>query len=384
MHVRDAMHTFLEGITRMLGAYTMCMMVRSKWCTPLQLRRALLTFPFPVKDKPGFLPSKLFKLTTVHSHPANARSKTYKGPAKDSKLPYTAYITLIFTVFSPEFLRSFVPDRQPTPCWWSCWLLHVAIVRMMLKFTFTFDDLMMLEDLSLKCQNDFFSVEEYSHLWKPKWHWATHLAHDIFKYGPPRMLWCMIMEMKNREFKLACKRSNYHNPVKSTAEFWVDQAAYVVRKRRRDGVACNSSTAKVIGMWSCQNEGDMPIEIELLTNCGWFDEVGMSDVEYVGSVCIHGVQFCQHDFVLVGNHGQLGRLVHIMRLLHAAGYVHFAFLEVFLTDLQVNTDGGLYVPLSSLEQPHGHRLVSVVHVPLVAMWHFNDQHSNIVHLVSKW
>lgn len=393
MHVRDAMHTFLEGITRMLGAYTLCMMVKCRWCTPAELRRALLQFPFPVKDRPGFLPAKLFKLTKIARMVNDGRgSKTMKGVNKDVKLPYTAYITLIFTVFSTEFLREFVPSSKPNPAWWSCWLVHVSIVRSMLKFSFTFDDLILLEKLSLKCQELFFSVDEYSHLWKPKWHWATHLAHDIFKYGPPRMLWCMIMEMKNREFKLACKRSNYHNPVKSTAEFWVHQSGYVLRNRKH-AIAPDSDGARTIGLWTStgdDNEDDTPLEIQLLIRSQQLrlqPSGSQPRVEYVSSVRLHGVLFCQNELVMLGStDSQLCRIVHIMRAVLQADLTttHYFYLDQFDTMLQGDADGGLKVDLSSLQQPVGHRLISIGHVPIVAMWDFVDEMNDSVHLVCKW
>ncbi len=40
----------------------------------------------------------------------------------------------------------------------------------------------------------------------------------------------MLKEMKNAAFKSACKRSNFHNPVKSTAQFWCEQSDWQLQQ----------------------------------------------------------------------------------------------------------------------------------------------------------
>ena len=67
---KDAMHVWLEGLTKTNAAATLFMMVRVHgWCTQAQMRRRFKTYQWPKEkavSRPGYLPPKLFTGTGKH------------------------------------------------------------------------------------------------------------------------------------------------------------------------------------------------------------------------------------------------------------------------------------------------------------------------------
>lgn len=89
-----------------------------------------------------------------------------------------------------------------------------------MKPSFTHAQLVDLEKNLEDWHKAFFSVPEYRDYWVPKWHYALHLAHDIWRFGPPRLNWCMGYEARNQHLKHGATRSNFRNTLKATVEFW--------------------------------------------------------------------------------------------------------------------------------------------------------------------
>lgn len=65
---------------------------------------------------------------------APRRLPSRRGPSINSKLPYSAYVTMIFTVFRLDFKPPFIPKDSDLPARWQCWVVNFAIVKMMLRF----------------------------------------------------------------------------------------------------------------------------------------------------------------------------------------------------------------------------------------------------------
>ena len=129
------------------------------------------------------------------------------GPHKTSKLPYSAAGTIIFTIHSLEILRPFVPDvpEAKLPTWWLAWRYHVLQARptsiltpartchhaiestgqvtALMKYSFTFAELVSLEGLIELEHTASFATPEYKDTWIPKMHWQTHTALDIYRWG---------------------------------------------------------------------------------------------------------------------------------------------------------------------------------------------------------
>ena len=62
---KDAMHVWLEGVTKSLLSYTMYMMKKENWCTPEQLKERAQAFAWPQGEKPlvrpAYFPKKVFE-----------------------------------------------------------------------------------------------------------------------------------------------------------------------------------------------------------------------------------------------------------------------------------------------------------------------------------
>ena len=241
---KDPMHTFLEGVTRHRAAYTLFMFKHLGLATELELRETIVKCDYgggvnPI-FRPGYLGQGVFTKTKV----TLPSKKVIWGPHKEAKLNYSAHGTLVFAIFSLELLRKFLPEGEP-PAFWKAWVQHHHIVSAFMRTSFSMSDLMTLEQMVIRGEELHFAVPEYHDTWIPKCHWATHLALDIYRFGPPRFLWVMLMEMKNAHFKRGCKRSNNHDPVKATARFWVDQSAYSLKKVKSQ-CECDSSRSSVL------------------------------------------------------------------------------------------------------------------------------------------
>lgn len=280
MHVaqvgpKDVMHVFLEGVTRHFAAQMLYMMHHEGWAStsevrcstrPIsclrpfliptwcdlysQIQHAVVVFDYGNGvsgfDRPSYIPSQIYTKTKV----VLADGREIWGPHKSAKLPYSAYGMLIFLVHSIEVLRRFLPVDAMAHSWWASWVKHVHVMNQLLKFEYRVKDLLKLEKDIVEWQTLFFSVPQFYDCWIPKHHWALHAAHDIWRWGPPRFLWCMIYEMKNAHFKRGCKRSNFHNPAKAIAQFYVDYSAYHLKKRKRSYGSVSSTDAEIL------HEGD--------------------------------------------------------------------------------------------------------------------------------
>jgi len=82
-----------------------------------------------------------------------------------------------------------------------------------------------IDGLILEHQHLFLRVPEYRGLWKPKHHFAQHVAKDILRYGPPRHYWCMGFEAYNQLIKNLAGMSNFKSPLLSVARFWIGKSA---------------------------------------------------------------------------------------------------------------------------------------------------------------
>jgi hypothetical protein len=79
-------------------------------------------------------------------------------------------------------------------------------------------------------------VKEYKGLWKPKHHFATHLAVEVLRARPLRGFWCMSFEVFNKLVKQATELSNYRNEDVFVLEYWVMRSAKVLRSLRDESL----------------------------------------------------------------------------------------------------------------------------------------------------
>jgi hypothetical protein len=167
-----------------------------------------LKYPYPddadrTVVKPRHVNKDIFVKTKLYTtHRTGKGAPFIWAPHHDAKLTLSAYGMLVFVVHSVNIFGKFIPEDARLD-WWSCWVSHARLVESLLKFHYTYDDLLAIERLSRQCHDLFYRVPEYENCWVPKIHWATHCALDILRWGPPRLMWCMLFEMKNGHIKRA-------------------------------------------------------------------------------------------------------------------------------------------------------------------------------------
>jgi hypothetical protein len=80
-----------------------------------------------------------------------------------------------------------------------------------IKHELTVADVERIDDLQYEHAVLFASVPQYAGMKRPKHHFLTHLARDIWNYGPPRGYWTFGYESFNKVIKAGAQRSNFKN-----------------------------------------------------------------------------------------------------------------------------------------------------------------------------
>ena len=182
---KDPMHSWNEGRTGQLGAVTCWNFVKSGFATAAELQQRATEFDWTPTSGgskggyyvPNYLPDKIFVSTKV----VQADGSWVWGPHKNIAIPGSAKGVCTFALMSTEFFRPFIPVGKPLPEWLLAWQLHVAAFSMVLRFKFTFRELLHLEDIVVRSESLIISIPEYYALWIPKAHWILHAAHDIYR-----------------------------------------------------------------------------------------------------------------------------------------------------------------------------------------------------------
>lgn len=139
---------------------------------------------------------------------------------------------------SVALLKDLLGQNTELACW-RCWLKHLAYLQLLNMPQLTQTQILELEALVIEHQGQFAAVEEYKGLWKPKHHFALHLARDIRRFGPPRGYWCMAFEAFNQLIKRLSEMSNYKSQLSSVVNFWLYKSARNLIKRKSSSWAAS-------------------------------------------------------------------------------------------------------------------------------------------------
>jgi hypothetical protein len=183
--------------------------------------------------------SPSFRVPTIQE--VSLKGKKFGMPDPGGHLPMTSGQMIQFTLHIGEILRPLMPRaalRHPS---WLAWVAHVRYFQAAMKNSFTTASILHLDSLIADAQAKFLAIPEYKLLWKPKNHFAQHIPSDIFMFGPPRGVWCMRFEAKNKEHKKAAKMGNSRQVPLQIAGFWVQKSAFRL-KFRFQGKKSTSST----------------------------------------------------------------------------------------------------------------------------------------------
>lgn len=341
---KDAMHTLNEGRTGQLASGTLWHVVDAGWASPEALQRRASEFDWTPGVtssyfRPNYLPEKLFTSTKVHQPDGS----WVWGPHKEHSIPGSASGVGTFVLMWAEFLRPFIPEecKSNPPDWLLAWKLHAAAVCMTLRYHFTFADLLVMEEHFVRSERILQTIPAYAHFWIPKAHWVLHIAHDIFRHGPSRLLTTLLNEMKNAKFKAGANRGNYHNPVKDVALFWVKQSDWELKQAPR-APAVKSLESPVLVSGRVDSFPDS-IVARLLLEHACVTPATVLDM--LMRVTFHGVPLQREDNVLLE-----GRVYSVQRLVRAddarlvrADDAHYILLHEIAERLHVDALGSYYV-----------------------------------------
>ena len=248
-----------------------------------------------------------------------------------------------------------------------------------MKSSYTYTDLVNLDKAVYDMHKAFDSVPEYKGYWVPKFHFASHTAMDILRFGPVRSNWCFMYEAKNQPMKRGCKRSNFHNPPKATAEFWAESSDYQVRKRVKRRRIVEPGPVKQQG-----EHNDLPElsdELEFLQSQAGLGE--STTYHVLRSAWKNGVYFFPNTFALIHTSNGGTTLCRIQHLVMAEGHT-YVFVDVYPDHVLHYDNNGVMQTMrteldSQLTRVEMHTLGAV---ELTAMWHFTN--GDTISFLAKW
>jgi len=126
---------------------------------------------------------------------------------------------------SAQILQPILTAQMKAHPAWASWLKLVELFTYTLQYELKVDDVKVIDNLQLQHSALFDAVPEYNGLKRPKHHFCTHLADDIYRYGPPRGFWCFGFEGFNRIIKRGARMSNWKNTTVSIMQYWSARSA---------------------------------------------------------------------------------------------------------------------------------------------------------------
>ena len=103
---------------------------------------------------------------------------------------------------------------------WASWVKLVELWSVAVQHTLTPADVERIDALQLEHSAIFDQVPEYNGLKRPKHHFLSHLALDVWRFGPPRGYWCFGFESFNKVIKAGAQRSNFKCTELSIMQAW--------------------------------------------------------------------------------------------------------------------------------------------------------------------
>ena len=190
----------------------------------------------------------------------------------------------------------------------------------------------------------------YTLLWIPKAHWTLHLAHDIWLWGPSRLLATFLNEMKNARFKAGAKRGNFHHPVKDVATFWAKQSDYELQSMPAVSHACVTSVEKSIIVSGTAASFSDSVAAGLLVKHSIVEP--STQLDFMSSFTFHGVPIYRQDHILFDTE------VYMVHRLLQADSQYYMLLHEVAKSLALDDMDEYFVPVQhTVERP-----VRFVHV----------------------
>ena len=154
-------------------------------------------------------------------------SKGARGgvPHSSSTARMTGSQCMHFSLHSFNIIDPLLTDEMRAHPAWASWLKLVELFSKAVLHGLHVDDVARIDDLQLEHSRLFDCVAEYNGLKRPKHHFCSHLANDLWLYGPPRGYWCMGFEHFNQIIKKGASLSNWKNTTLSVMLYWSYRSA---------------------------------------------------------------------------------------------------------------------------------------------------------------
>ena len=134
---------------------------------------------------------------------------------------------------SPEIMTPLLTDEMLRHPAWSSWVKLVELYSVFAQHELSHADIELMDDLQLEYMELFDQVPEFVGLKRPKHHFLTHVAHDAWRFGPPRGYWCFGFEAFNKVIKCGAKRSNFKREPLSMMQYYANWSARNLAAKRR-------------------------------------------------------------------------------------------------------------------------------------------------------
>ena len=123
------------------------------------------------------------------------------------------------------------PTMLAHPAWRS-WCKLVQLFTLCMKHELQVSDVARIDALQLEHSELFDHVAEYKGLKRPKHHFLTHLAQDVWRFGPLRGYWTMGFEGFNKVIKAGANRSNWKDESVSIMRYWAMRSGWELACRQ--------------------------------------------------------------------------------------------------------------------------------------------------------
>jgi hypothetical protein len=117
-------------------------------------------------------------------------------------------------------IEPLLTDEQRRRPSWLSWKKLVELYVCCVQHEFTLADIKRIDDLVIQHSQLFDMVPRYNGLKRPKHHHLTHVAGDIYNYGPLRGYWTFGFEGFNKVIKSAARMSNWRRESYDICKHW--------------------------------------------------------------------------------------------------------------------------------------------------------------------
>ena len=207
----DIMHLFADGLLRSECAWLFFVLHR------LGLQRDAVNSAIRLYPR---WPADV-RIPNLHPNLSEGTGKGNSAQPKSSRtMRMSASQMGTFAAHSIELLAPILtPEMKAHPAWAS-WLKLVELYTLVTLHKLTLRQVRTVDDLQAEHSRLFDEVHEYRRLKRPKHHSLTHLAHEIWRFGPPRGYHSFGFEHMNSILRLGAQHSNLANEAEGIAAYW--------------------------------------------------------------------------------------------------------------------------------------------------------------------